>query len=1422
MTPEREPDKPSQSHHLSETFIQSSDANSQDETLDGSKVAEEANSSNSDPQQSAGQQIGDYQLVREVGRGGMGIVYEAAEVSLDRRVALKVLPSNSWKDRSREQRFLNESRAAAQLNHEHIVPIYSVGKHENVRYFVMRFIDGRNLNQVVKGIKAELSSRVSPSAPTPAAVKLSTVPDAQPNRKTSGTSDRLSIQSADRIDLTARDFERSRTRRRFSVTSKLARTVACIGATVADALHHAHEAGVIHRDIKPSNLLLDNDGKVWVTDFGLAQVKDAPSITQTGVLLGTLRYMSPEQAAGRRSFVDHRTDIYSLGATLYELLTLEPLVKEEGTEAILKKVALGAPTSIRRIDSAIPDDLAVILEKALSKDPADRYVTADELAIDLRHFINNEPIRAKRPGVIKRCRHWLGRHRLIASTLLIGIACLFFTSVVTAGLVWNALLFEKQQREKTETVLTESEGLRMLANANLQLEDNPGLALALAIEGSKGAPGLEANMTLQAAIDANHEYATIRLQDTYRSQVSISPDGEKVVACASARINKSEGVPAIVHDMRDGSKLYELDSGDIVTSASFSPSGRYILTTSVASGADKGEQKQQRATLWDANTGDRLQLPANVTLPEAHALLFHPDNTKAALVQDNNIVLVTLANSSVDVVFRGHASPVKHIEFSVDGQLLLSVSEDKTVRIWNTEKGKETRAPIHLKDEAHKVQAAFNADSKSILILDDDLIKTYAVDSEEVLSSVLVGKSRFSVSRSQMRVLVFGRSAATFRDSNSLRTIHEFISPFTIKDAEFHPQRPFVLFTSGKYLFVYDCWSGTEICRLGGHDLPVTHASLNASANQVASVSIDRTLRLWRVESGLSQRTFKTEFIDRSSSTKSVIALSHNSSHLAIGSHSVRQNTFRDSNGTSVVGDLRGMPCQGLCSSQRFLTIRGNTIVLSERSTGRELYRDIFADRPMSASLSGNGRYVIVHVERDRTFLVDTESETRTELGFDKESITDVRFSPDSTIVCAGTRSGEFFTVDTSTGVRIWTTTTNDPVANIDISPDSSRAVVLGAGGTVTVFNLRNQKPATESLTFNSPMERIRFLDNGKLFVVWNPATKSSVSCYNTETLEPIGAIPSERFTSVSVRPNSAIVAIVPGDSLLLWNPRQDTTTVLADSRCVSMCLAEDKIAAMFQGQDGESPTLKIFSCETGQPEFTAHLSLEPRRIAYDAKAKLFVLTEIGYSSHLFDFESGNHLVTSPPHPRRILWSGFSRQHNLLVTASSDGTIRTCDSNGQSIGSDRIEGFEITKVDIDPEGTLLLLGSTDGRLALWSVSERKLSTFLNSHAAEIHTIQFAKSGSHALTSSSDGKVRLWDLRTKTFVENEFNSLIAAELSATATHSLAITNDLVNKHRQIWLVDYVNNTQSKVSPEAGAASAHFTNDAKSLGLLHTKW
>jgi eukaryotic-like serine/threonine-protein kinase len=331
-------------------------------------------------------ELGDFRLLREVGRGGMGVVYEAQQISLRRRVALKVLPFAAAIDPRRLQRFQTEALAAAHVQHERIVPVHAVGCERGVHYYAMQFIDGQSLAALIG----------------------------------------------------------ERSRLRFD-------RVADLGRQAALALEHAHQLGVVHRDVKPSNLLLDLRGQLWVTDFGLAQVAGDPGLTISGELLGTIRYASPEQLLARRGIVDHRSDVYSLGATLYELLTLRPPFDERDRNALIRQIADDDPRPPRSLDPAIPVELETIVLKALRKDPADRYGTAQELADDLKRFLDCRTILARRPTPAERLRTWSRRHPSIVGA---GFVALFL--LAAASLVSTAFVRREQKRTLAEQHRAES------------------------------------------------------------------------------------------------------------------------------------------------------------------------------------------------------------------------------------------------------------------------------------------------------------------------------------------------------------------------------------------------------------------------------------------------------------------------------------------------------------------------------------------------------------------------------------------------------------------------------------------------------------------------------------------------------------------------------------------------------------------------------------------------------------------------------------------------------------------------------------------------------------------------------------------------------------------------------------------------------
>ena len=266
------------------------------------------------PPSSVPQQLGDFQLVREIGRGGMGVVYEARQCSLKRHVALKVLSSGLGMTAKAVMRFRREAEAAAKLHHTNIVPIYATGEEEAVHYYSMELIDGPSLDQIIRKLRGDEDRNFSGDTDLSSQKLPAWVNDKIPcERPSDCVSDEQANFAASRFSSSA-----------AATGAKYFDTLAAMIADVADALDHAHDHGIIHRDVKPSNLLLSSDGRLSVNDFGLARVLEQPGMTMSGEFVGSPLYMSPEQISAGRTQLDHRTDIYSLGVTLYELLTLQP------------------------------------------------------------------------------------------------------------------------------------------------------------------------------------------------------------------------------------------------------------------------------------------------------------------------------------------------------------------------------------------------------------------------------------------------------------------------------------------------------------------------------------------------------------------------------------------------------------------------------------------------------------------------------------------------------------------------------------------------------------------------------------------------------------------------------------------------------------------------------------------------------------------------------------------------------------------------------------------------------------------------------------------------------------------------------------------------------------------------------------------
>ncbi len=405
-------------------------------------------SSNELDEPQADRELGGYRLIRQIGQGGMGVVYEAEDLSLNRMVALKVLRGQAALDSRCLQRFKVEAQAASCLSHPHIVAIYAIGRSDDISYYTMPLIDGLSLDRVIQMLQARSGTEAEQrAAPADVALHSGLVQDLLNGdfKSTKQPSDHIPNPSGSK-SATSSISTPPATVQTIGKTSYI-HCVAALGIQVADALHHAHETGILHRDIKPGNLLLDRRGNLWITDFGLARLPDSSyAMTDTGERPGTLRYMSPEQAAGDSARVDRRTDLYALGASLYELLTLEPAVRGSDPQVILREIFERDPVPCRLFNPAIPHDLSNIISKCLSKDPAHRYDTGRELAQDLRRFLAGEPVEARPLQWPSRLLAWSRRKPTIAAlaALLLGSVIAGFAGVTMA---WRAAVSERDEKD---------------------------------------------------------------------------------------------------------------------------------------------------------------------------------------------------------------------------------------------------------------------------------------------------------------------------------------------------------------------------------------------------------------------------------------------------------------------------------------------------------------------------------------------------------------------------------------------------------------------------------------------------------------------------------------------------------------------------------------------------------------------------------------------------------------------------------------------------------------------------------------------------------------------------------------------------------------------------------------------------------------
>jgi WD40 repeat protein len=506
--------------------------------------------------------------------------------------------------------------------------------------------------------------------------------------------------------------------------------VAQLGVQAAEALAHAHQQGVIHRDIKPANLLVDGRDHLWVTDFGLARLQGETGLTLTGDLVGTLRYMSPEQASARRDAVDHRTDIYSLGATLYELLTLEPPFDGKDRHELQRQIAAEEPRLPRRLNPAIPADLETICLKALAKDPGHRYQTAGALVEDLQRFLAGQPILARRVGPLERLWRWGRRNPAPAAATLSAVVAFAAVVALGVGSVFAVQLSAEQQQTQAALQVAEQQGTEAarqrarvehqeklvrhyLYAAHMSLaqraweSDDLGLMRELLEQhrpqraSDEDLRGFEWHYLWRLA----HPNSLLTLQGHTAAvlQLAYSPDGKRLVS-RSADGTVKEWDAATGQEIRT-IKLKDYPQGRVW--AQYSPDGKQLVVVN----------RDAALQVWETTTGQQLRtLKSPVAAHDFMSLAFGPDGKWLALGNGNGTVVLCDATTGQEVrTLKGHTGVPWQLAFSPDGKRLASTSDgvnDRTLRVWDVATGLELYT---LQGQGNHIwSVAFSPDGKQL------------------------------------------------------------------------------------------------------------------------------------------------------------------------------------------------------------------------------------------------------------------------------------------------------------------------------------------------------------------------------------------------------------------------------------------------------------------------------------------------------------------------------------------------------------------------------------------------------------------------------------------------------------------------------------------------------------------------------------
>jgi eukaryotic-like serine/threonine-protein kinase len=1137
-----------------------------------------------------GDRIGRYKLLQKLGEGGMGSVWMAEQAKpVRRRVALKVITLG--KDtKSVIARFEAERQALALMDHPNIARVLDGGATRAGRpYFVMELVNG---------------------------IPLTRFCDEQ----------RLSIR--ERLELFM---------------------------PVCQAIQHAHQKGVIHRDIKPSNVLValyDGRPVPKVIDFGIAKatglrLTERTLFTEFGALIGTPEYMAPEQAEMNQLDIDTRSDIYSLGVLLYELLTgTTPLTREAGLRAafdeFLRRIreeepprpstrlsqcgnrlpTLSAQRKLQaaQVVKAVEGDLDWIVMKALEKDRARRYDTANALAADLQRHLHNEPVTACPPSKLYRLQKLVRRNKLV-----FGLGSAVAVSLATGLVALTILFFREKEASRTQTRLRQTAeaaeqnavahaGRAEAASTETKLtlaasdcsqavrlieEEHRSDALAYLVRSLSANPTNEAALTRLATLLADHSWhipTSIFRHDHSVNSAQFSPDGQRLVTASSDRT-------ARVWDAQSGLPLTEpLPHEHLVFAAQFSPDGRWIVTASGTSMAwaestasgDIREALSGAARVWDARSGQPLTKPLQ------------------------------------------HTSDVNTAQFSPDGKRVVTASSDRTARIWDAQSGQPLTEPL---PHPHWVRSAqFSPDGTRIVTATGDrwspqsgTARVWDARSGQPLTEPMkhggeVNSAQFSPNGIRIVTASLDHTARVWDGQSGQPVTEPLQHQAQVYSAEFSPDGKRVVTASGDSAArVWDAQSGQPLTEPLRHRGLLRSARFSPDGTRIVTASFDHTARVWDAQTGqpLTEPLKHARWV-----------------RTAQFSPDGKRILTACGDGTARVWDAHSAP--PLAEPLRHLGAL------------------------VSAQFSPDGKRIVTASTDSTARVWDAQTgKPLTEPLQHTNALESAQFSPDGKRIVTASRDTTARVWDAQTGqLRTETLHPTGVVHSAQFSPDGTRIVTASADTTARVWDAQTGQPLTGPLKHGAWVRSAQFSPDGQRIVTASGDSMARV--WDAQTGQPLmEALKHERWVrSAQFSPDGKRIVTASSDN-----------------------------------------TARVWDAQTGQPltESLKHNGIV-RVAQFSPDGTRIVTASWDSTARVWDAQTGQPLTETLNHNGVVLSAEFSPDGKRIVTASRDSTARVWDAqSGQPLTEPLQHNAEVSSAEFDPDGKRIVTGSSDGTARVWDV-----------------------------------------------------------------------------------------------------------------------